>query len=73
MQDFWEKAFKDKQEMWGNKMANSANIVYQILSSFGVSNLLIPGIGYGRNAQIFVDNNIKIIGIEISKTTIEIA
>jgi SAM-dependent methyltransferase len=35
--------------------------------------MLIPGIGYGRNAQIFRDNGITVSGIEISKTAIEMA
>lgn len=35
--------------------------------------MLIPGIGYGRNAQIFRDNGMKVTGIEISGTAIEMA
>jgi 2-polyprenyl-3-methyl-5-hydroxy-6-metoxy-1,4-benzoquinol methylase len=38
-----------------------------------VKNILIPGVGYGRNAQIFIENGIKVTGIEISKTAIELA
>ncbi|WP_240315498.1 class I SAM-dependent methyltransferase [Aquimarina longa] len=38
-----------------------------------VKNILIPGIGYGRNAQTFIQNGIKVNGIEISKTAIELA
>lgn len=34
---------------------------------------MIPGIGYGRNAQVFIDNKIAVTGIEISKTAIEMA
>lgn len=39
----------------------------------GVKNILIPGIGYGRNAQIFKDNGIAVTGIEISETAIDLA
>ena len=35
--------------------------------------MLIPGIGYGRNAQIFRENGIKVTGIEISETAIALA
>lgn len=38
-----------------------------------INNVLIPDIGYGRNALIFVDNGMAVTGIEISKTAIEMA
>jgi len=34
---------------------------------------LVPGIGYGRNAQLLVDHGMTVTGIEISKTAIEMA
>src|SRR5690606_21327078 len=33
----------------------------------------IPGIGYGRNAQIFRNSGMAVTGIEISQTAIDIA
>ncbi|NND33486.1 MAG: class I SAM-dependent methyltransferase, partial [Saprospiraceae bacterium] len=38
-----------------------------------IKNVLIPGIGYGRNAQVFLDHGIDVTGIEISETAIELA
>lgn len=38
-----------------------------------MKDILIPGIGYGRNAKVFIDNGIDVTGIEISKTAIELA
>jgi len=38
-----------------------------------VKNVLIPGIGYGRNAQPFIIKGIGVTGIEISETAIELA
>lgn len=38
-----------------------------------VKNVLIPGIGYGRNAQIFIENGMTVTGIEISQTAIDLA
>lgn len=32
-----------------------------------VKDILVPGIGYGRNAKVFIDNGINVTGIEISK------
>lgn len=38
-----------------------------------VKNILIPGIGYGRNAQVFRENGMSVTGIEISQTAIDLA
>lgn len=73
MNEFWEKAFKDKQEMWGWKPAKSAILAKDIFVKYGIKTILIPGIGYGRNAQTFIDSGIAVTGIEISKTAIDLA
>ena len=73
MVEFWEKNFIDKQEMWGFKPAKSAEWTKNIFIERAVKDMLIPGIGYGRNAQIFRDNGISVTGIEISETAIKMA
>ena len=71
--EFWEKAFIDKQTMWGFEPAQSAVIANAIFIKNELKKLLIPGIGYGRNAKIFLEHGMQVSGIEISKTAIEIA
>jgi len=71
--EFWEKSFIEKKEMWGFKPSHSAELTKDFLVGKSVKNMLIPGMGYGRNAQIFRDNGITVTGIEISKTAIEMA
>lgn len=71
--EFWETNFIEKQEMWGLEPSVSAVLTCDFFIMKSVKNILIPGIGYGRNAQIFRDNGITVTGIEISKTAIEIA
>ena len=71
--EFWESAFNEKREMWGFEPAKSAILVKDLFVENAVKNVLIPGIGYGRNAKIFVDNGMVVTGIEISKTAIEMA
>lgn len=71
--EFWESAFTEKQEMWGFAPAQSAILTKDLFVEKGLKNILIPGIGYGRNAQIFRDNGMVVTGIEISKTAIEMA
>lgn len=73
MTEFWEEAFKYKQEMWGFEPAKSTVLVNDFFVEQKVKNVLIPGIGYGRNAQIFRDHGMTVTGIEISKTAIDLA
>jgi 2-polyprenyl-3-methyl-5-hydroxy-6-metoxy-1,4-benzoquinol methylase len=71
--EFWETAFEEKQEMWGFEPSKSAVWTKNFFLEKSVKNMLVPGIGYGRNAQIFRANGIEVTGIEISKTAIEMA
>ncbi|SIS72948.1 Methyltransferase domain-containing protein [Zobellia uliginosa] len=73
MSEFWEDNFLDKQEMWGFEPAKSALLALDFFKGPSVKNVLIPGIGYGRNAEIFKSKGIQVTGIEISKTAIELA
>ncbi|WP_437372104.1 class I SAM-dependent methyltransferase [Maribacter litoralis] len=73
MTEFWEHAFNNRQEMWGMTPTKSAQLATEIFKKNGIKIVLIPGIGYGRNAKPFLDNGIHVSGIEISKTAIELA
>lgn len=73
MASIWESMFKDKKELWGFEPSPSTVLIKDFFIEKGIKNILIPGIGYGRNAQIFIENDIKVTGIEISKTAIELA
>lgn len=59
--------------MWGFEPSNSAVLTKDRFLRESIRNILIPGVGYGRNAQIFRDNGITVTGIEVSKTAIELA
>jgi len=73
MTEFWEEAFKDKQEMWGFRPSKSTILAKDLFVENKVRTVLIPGIGYGRNAQIFRDNGMTVTGIEISQTAIDLS
>lgn len=73
MAEFWEKNFVEKQEMWGLEPSKSTILAKDFFVENLVKNILIPGIGYGRNAQVFKENGIAVTGIEISKTAIDLA
>nr|WP_067053796.1 class I SAM-dependent methyltransferase [Mucilaginibacter sp. L294] len=71
--EFWEASFIKNKEMWGFEPSKSAILTKDLFVAGAIKNMLIPGIGYGRNAQLFRDSGIMVTGIEISKTAIEMA
>jgi SAM-dependent methyltransferase len=73
MTEFWESTFIEKQEMWGFAPSRSALLTRDFFVEKSVKNVLIPGIGYGRNAQVFTEAGMAVTGIEIAKTAIELA
>lgn len=73
MAEFWESSFIEKQEMWGFEPTHSAILAKDLFVAQSVKKVLIPGIGYGRNGQIFKDSGMDVTGIEISRTAIELA
>ncbi|MFJ7737661.1 class I SAM-dependent methyltransferase [Lysinibacillus sp. NPDC097287] len=73
MTEFWETSFIEKQTMWGFEPTDSAIMTKDFFLEKNVKDILIPGIGYGRNAKVFMDNGIHVTGIEISKTAIDLA
>lgn len=73
MPEFWETNFQQKKMMWGEAPALSALLARDYFVAHDYKNLLIPGIGYGRNALPFLDAGLDVTGIEISQTAIDIA
>ncbi|MZK53811.1 class I SAM-dependent methyltransferase [Clostridium beijerinckii] len=73
MSEFWEKNFSEKQAMWGFEPSSTAIVVADYFAENNLKDILIPGVGYGRNVKPFVDNNMEVTGIEISQTAINIA
>ncbi|MEH7274060.1 class I SAM-dependent methyltransferase [Neobacillus vireti] len=71
--EFWESSFIEKQTMWGFEPTDSAILTNEFFLEKNVTDILVPGIGYGRNAKVFIDNGINVTGIEISKTAIDLA
>lgn len=73
MAEFWDAAFRDKHMMWGEEPAASALFARDYFLEQHITRVLIPGIGYGRNAKPFLDVGMSVTGIEISQTAIDIA
>ncbi|NWA24979.1 class I SAM-dependent methyltransferase [Pseudomonas gingeri] len=73
MTEFWESAFTENQLMWGFEPTLSALFANDYFVKRGVKDVLIPGIGYGRNAKVFLAHGMSVTGIEISDTAIALA
>lgn len=71
--DFWEKSFRENQEMWGMEPTYLSVAAAELFAEHGLHKVLIPGYGYGRNAKIFTDKGLIVTGIEISATAIALA
>ncbi len=71
--EFWEVAFVEKQMMWGVEPTRSALVARDLFVRTGIRDVLIPGVGYGRNARAFLDARMSVTGIEISETAIALA
>jgi 2-polyprenyl-3-methyl-5-hydroxy-6-metoxy-1,4-benzoquinol methylase len=70
---FWNKKFRREKTSWGFEPADSAIFAKDLFLHHDVKKILIPGIGYGRNAQVFTENGIEVAGIEISQAAIDLA
>jgi SAM-dependent methyltransferase len=71
--EFWESAFTEKRLMWGLEPSRSAVSAKDAFLRHGVKDVLVPGVGYGRNAKVFLDHGMSVTGIEISETAMALA
>ncbi|MBP1673479.1 MAG: methyltransferase [Bacteroidetes bacterium] len=73
MSDFWDQKFNEVKTMWGLQPSDSAIFVNDFFLQQNIKDILIPGVGYGRNAKLFLQNGIQVTGIEISEFAISLA
>lgn len=73
MTELWETTFAEKQMMLGTEPSRSAVFARDYFARVAAKEILIPGIGYGRNAKPFLERGMSVTGIEISETAIGLA
>ena len=73
MAEYWESRFKEEGAMWKSEPSDSAMIAIKLFRDHQIENVLIPGVGYGRNAALFSEAGFQLTGIEISKSANELA
>ncbi|MBI9054915.1 MAG: class I SAM-dependent methyltransferase [Bacteroidales bacterium] len=71
--EFWEELFSKHGTLWNFYPSDSAVEIAEFFYSEGLKNILIPGVGYGRNAKPFIDKGLNLTGVEISESAIELA
>ena len=73
MDEYWESKYRELETTWGYQPTESAVQACDFFKNNGIQNILIPGVGYGRNAKVFLDSGINVTGIEISESAIRLA
>jgi len=73
MSEFWENMFQKIGVLWQFEPADSAIYARKLFNENELLKILIPGVGYGRNAKLFTESGFDVTGIEISETAIGIA
>ena len=73
MTEYWESKYSNEGALWKFEPADSALIAAEMFRSENLQRLLIPGVGYGRNAKFFLDRHFEVTGIEISAAAIALA
>ena len=73
MSEFWDELFRKIGSVWTFEPADSALQVSNLFAYEKIRKVLIPGIGFGRNAKPFLEKGMEVTGIEISGTAIRLA
>jgi len=73
MSEFWDEMFRKIGTSWSFEPTNSALHASDLFASEKIRNVLVPGIGFGRNAKPFLEKGMNVTGIEISETAILLA
>ena len=69
---FWNNRFLDKKIIFGTDPAKIAIDCEKIFGENNIKDILIMGIGYGRNGKYFTEKGYCVDGIEISDEAINI-
>jgi 2-polyprenyl-3-methyl-5-hydroxy-6-metoxy-1,4-benzoquinol methylase len=72
MNNYWNQRFIKEKFMWGIEPSNVAIKCEKIFKENNVKDVLVMGIGYGRNGKYFSENNYNVDGIEYSEEAIKL-
>lgn len=72
MKDYWNKRFRKEGVIWSDNPSKSALAAAEKFRSYPIQDVLILGIGYGRNAKPFLESGYSVAGVEIADEAIEL-
>jgi len=73
MSEFWDEMFRKIGVTWRFEPVDSAIFASDLFAQNEFHKILIPGVGFGRNAKPFLEKGMDVTGIEISETAIRLA
>ena len=73
MSEYWEQRYRGEGEIWGSLPSITVARADHHFSTQGCSRILVPGCGYGRNANFFQKKGYSVTGVDISETAVTMA
>lgn len=73
MQEYWDGRFDREGKIWGAAPSSTAVQAAEIFVRHGVRHVLVPGAGYGRNANFLHEAGFAVDGIEIAPAALWLA
>ena len=70
---YWESRFEKEGKIWGERPCGAAAEAGKIFEEHRQKNILVPGCGYGRNAEYLARKGFKVTGFDISTWAVETA
>lgn len=72
MTHYWSGRFANEGMIWGSEPSPSALQARDLFLDSGLTSVLVPGAGYGRNTKVF-SSSFATYGIELSEAALELA
>ena len=70
---YWDERYETEKMIWGTDPSGTASLADKIFQTHNCKSLLVPGCGYGRNANYYQTKGYKVTGIDMSGVAIDMA
>ncbi|HEY1407249.1 MAG TPA: class I SAM-dependent methyltransferase [Spirochaetota bacterium] len=71
--DYWDERYSKEGHIWGTVPSITVSKADDVFRAGGCRDLLIPGCGYGRNANFFEKKGYSVTGMDSSPVAIDMA
>jgi 2-polyprenyl-3-methyl-5-hydroxy-6-metoxy-1,4-benzoquinol methylase len=72
MDNFWNERYARERLIWGTDPSGITILFEEYLRRNNANDILIMGVGYGRNGKYFTEKGYNVDGIEISEEAVKI-